>query len=337
MKLDTLEAAYLEAKRNNGAPGSDGETFEQIETSGRGAFLGKLSAELRAGTYRPRPYRRREIPKEGGKVRVISIPAIRDRVIQGALRLILEPFFEADFSDSSFGARPRRSAHQAIEKVRTGLRGRRHRVVDLDLSRYFDSIRHDRMLAKVARRISDGRVTLYMARYAVLSQVLSSIYNRPNAGRADGHRVAQLPRHLRSDPMRQRTHTLDEPATQGDTGARARGRPRLGHRPHLPPISDSSAGSGVDRGTECQVLIKRAAGLHRLSLLLDSRKPLHIWQLRGTSAAIASSPLTPGNVVRGHVVGGHSETTGNKGDYGLQRKGDPPPMCRCETARVHRD
>src|SRR4051812_33829252 len=81
-KLDTLEAAYLEAKRNRGAPGADGETFEMIEARGRHELL----AELRNGTYKPRPYRRREIPKEGGKVRVISIPAIRDRVVQGALR-----------------------------------------------------------------------------------------------------------------------------------------------------------------------------------------------------------------------------------------------------------
>src|SRR6202035_1937093 len=125
--------------------GSDGETFEGIEERGLGEFLGELSAELRTGTYRPRPYRRREIPREGGKVRVISIPAIRDRVIQGALRLIVEPIFEADFSDSSCGARPGRSAHEAIEKVRTGLRRRRHCVVDVDLSRYFDTIRHDRM------------------------------------------------------------------------------------------------------------------------------------------------------------------------------------------------
>jgi RNA-directed DNA polymerase len=172
VKLDTLEAAYLEAKRNNGAPGSDGETFEQIEARGRGEFLGELVAELHAGMYRPRPYRRREIPKEGGKVRVISIPAIRDRVIQGALRLIVEPIFEADFSDSSFGARPGRSAHEAIEKVRTGLRRRRHRVVDVDLSRYFDTIRHDRMLTKVARRISDGQVL------AMVKQFLKSTGNQ---------------------------------------------------------------------------------------------------------------------------------------------------------------
>ena len=102
---------------------------------------------------------------------MISIPAIRDRVVQGALRLILEPIVEADFSDSSFGARPRRSAHQAIEQVRTGLRRRRHRVVDVDLSCYFDTIRHDRMLAKVARRISDGRVL------AMVKQFLKCLQN----------------------------------------------------------------------------------------------------------------------------------------------------------------
>jgi RNA-directed DNA polymerase len=158
VKLDTLEAAYLEAKRNRGAPGTDGETFESIEARGRGEFLAELAAELRMDTYHPRPYRRREIPKEGGKVRVISIPTVRDRVVQGALRLVLEPIFEADFSDSSFGARPRRSAHQAIERVRAGLRQRRLCVVDVDLARYFDTIRHDRLLAKVARRIVDGKV-----------------------------------------------------------------------------------------------------------------------------------------------------------------------------------
>ena len=114
VKLDTLEVAYLEAKRNNGAPGSDGETFEAIEARGRGEFLAEIAAELREGRYAPKRYRRREIPKESGRVRVISIPAIRDRVVQGALRLVLEPIFEADFSGSSYGARPGRSAHEAI-------------------------------------------------------------------------------------------------------------------------------------------------------------------------------------------------------------------------------
>ena len=171
-KPETLQVAYQEAKRNRGAPGIDGETFEAIEARGLDEFLTKLAEQVRAGTYRPMPYRRREIPKEGGKVRVISIPAIRDRVVQGALRLILEPIFEADFSDSSFGARPRRSAHDAVEKVRTGLRQRKHRVVDVDLSRYFDNLRHDRMLAKLAKRVVDAKVL------AMLKQFLKSTGKR---------------------------------------------------------------------------------------------------------------------------------------------------------------
>ena len=158
VKPSTLETAYLEAKRNGGAPGSDGETFKAIEARGRGEFLVDLASELRAGTYTPRSYRRREIPKEGGKVRVISIPTIRDRVVQGALRLLLEPIFEADFSRHSYGARPGRSAHDAIGEVRSGLIWKKHLVVDVDLRSFFDDIRHDRMLAKVARRIQDDRV-----------------------------------------------------------------------------------------------------------------------------------------------------------------------------------
>jgi RNA-directed DNA polymerase len=157
-KLSTLETAYLEAKRNGGAPGSDGETFEAIEVRGRREFLTELSAELRSDVYRPRPYRRREIPKEGGKVRVISIPTIRDRVVQGALRLLLEPIFEADFSRHSFGARPGRSAHDAIGEVRAGLMWHKLLVLDVDLKSYFDDIRHGPVLAKVARRVSDARV-----------------------------------------------------------------------------------------------------------------------------------------------------------------------------------
>ena len=206
-KLDTLEAAYLEAKRNGGAPGSDDETFEMIEAQGRGEFLAKLAEELRTDEYHPRPYRRREIPKEGGKVRVISIPAIRDRVVQGALRLILEPIFEADFSDSSYGARPGRSAHEAIEKVRLGLHQGRHRVVDVDLSRYFDTIRHDRILAKVARRVMDGEVL------TMVKQFLKSTGDR---GVPQGSPLSPLLANLALDDL---DHALDR---GGDTITYAR-------------------------------------------------------------------------------------------------------------------
>ena len=116
-KMETLRAAYEMAKMNDGAPGIDGVTFEAIEAQGVEALLEQVRDELIGRTYQPLPARRQEIPKDGGKVRVLSIPAIRDRVVQGALKLILEPVFEADFQPGSFGYRPKRTAHEAIKRV----------------------------------------------------------------------------------------------------------------------------------------------------------------------------------------------------------------------------
>jgi len=157
-KLDVLREAYRLAKQNNGAPGVDGVNFQQIEAQGVEGFLEQLSGELREKTYQPLPCRQVDIPKDGGKMRRLRIPAIRDRVVQGAVRLITEPIFEADFQPGSFGYRPRRTAHQALEHVRAGLMKHLHRVIDLDLKSYFDTVRHDLMLAKLARRIEDGDV-----------------------------------------------------------------------------------------------------------------------------------------------------------------------------------
>jgi RNA-directed DNA polymerase len=154
-KLDVLREAYRLVKKNNGAPGVDGATFEQIEAAGVEQLLDELSRELREKSYRPLPCRQVDIPKEGGKVRRLKIPAIRDRVVQGAVRLIMEPIFEADFQPGSYGSRPNRSAHQALERVRYGLNKQLHRVIDLDLKAYFDNVRHDLMLSKLATRIQD--------------------------------------------------------------------------------------------------------------------------------------------------------------------------------------
>jgi hypothetical protein len=113
-KRETIREAYEMARSNNGAPGIDGVTFEAIEESGAESFLNQLREELVTNTYRPMRARKKEIPKDGGKVRVLSIPAIRDRVVQGALKLILEPILEADFQSGSYGYRPKRTAHQAV-------------------------------------------------------------------------------------------------------------------------------------------------------------------------------------------------------------------------------
>jgi RNA-directed DNA polymerase len=163
-KLETLRAAYDLAKRNDGAPGIDGVTFEAIEASGVEAFLGQLRDELVARTYRPLRNRRVEIPKRGGKVRVLGIPAIRDRVVQGALKLIMEPIFEADFCDGSYGYRPQRTAHEAVARVAQAIVSGKTRVIDGDLAAYFDSVRHDRLLGKVARRVQDSEILQLLRR-----------------------------------------------------------------------------------------------------------------------------------------------------------------------------
>jgi RNA-directed DNA polymerase len=158
-KMETLQEAYQMAKSNKGAPGIDGITFDAIEESGVESFLKQIQEELVHNTYRPMPVRKKEIPKDGGtRVRVLSIPAIRDRVVQGALKHILEPIFEADFQSGSYGYRPKRSAHEAVDRVAQAIVQGLTRIIDLDLRAYFDNVQHSLLLEKVARRIQDTAV-----------------------------------------------------------------------------------------------------------------------------------------------------------------------------------
>ncbi len=134
-------------------------TFAAIEAGGVGVFLRQIRDELVSRKYVPMPNRRQEIPKDGGKkVRVLGIPAIRDRVVQGALFAILEPIFEADFQEGSFGYRPRRTALEAVERVAQAIREGKTRVIDVDLRSYFDNVRHHILLGKLAKRIRDRDV-----------------------------------------------------------------------------------------------------------------------------------------------------------------------------------
>ena len=188
-KMETLREAYQMTKSNNGAPGIDGVTFDAIEESGVENFLMQIQDELVHNTYQPMPVRKKEIPKDGGsKVRVLSIPAIRDRVVQGALKLILEPIFEADFQSGSYGYRPKRSAHEAVDRVAQAIVQGLTRIIDLDLRAYFDSVQHSLLLEKVARRVQDLSVmrllkmilkssgTKGVPQGGVISPVLSNLY-----------------------------------------------------------------------------------------------------------------------------------------------------------------
>ena len=157
-KMETLREAYALAKQNKGAPGIDGVTFDAIEAEGREEFIKRIHSELEKKTYYPNRNRKKAIPKAGGKSRILSIPCIRDRVVQGALKLILEPIFEADFQKGSFGYRPKRTAHEAVERVTEAAIKGKMKVIDVDLKAYFDTVGHSILLEKIAARVDDKDV-----------------------------------------------------------------------------------------------------------------------------------------------------------------------------------
>ena len=158
-RTDVLAHAYACNRQNGGAPGVDGQTFEQIEAYGVDRWLGELQEELRTETYQPNAVRRVMIPKAGGTgERPLGIPTIGDRVVQMAAKLVMEPIFEAQFDDSAYGYRPRRSAEQAIQRVHKAIWEGHSHVIDADVSKYFDTIPHVPLMRSVARRVSDGKM-----------------------------------------------------------------------------------------------------------------------------------------------------------------------------------
>ena len=192
---DVLTHAYALTKANGGAPGPDGCTFEEIDAYGREVLVDELREELKTKTYRPGPVRRVYIPKLNGGERPLGIPNIRDRVVQTAVKLLLEPLFEADFEPDSYGFRPKRAAHDALDAIHEALQHGMYWVIDADVTAYFDTIPHDRLMKTVAQRVVDRAMLALVKRFLeapVIDQRDGGRPQHPRQGTPQGGVISPL-------------------------------------------------------------------------------------------------------------------------------------------------
>jgi len=200
-RMDILEEAYRKAKANGGASGVDGETFSAIEAKGETEYLAVLQEELKQEQYEPKPVKRVYIPKANGKQRPLGIPTVRDRIVQTAFKMVLEPIFEADFMESSYGFRPKKSAHGAIREIAKYLNWGCEEIYDVDVEKYFDTVEHSKLLKLIALRISDGKILRVIKQWLKSGYVEEGQHRQSKRGTPQGGVISPLLANVYLNPI----------------------------------------------------------------------------------------------------------------------------------------
>jgi group II intron reverse transcriptase/maturase len=200
-RTDILEEAYRRVKSNGGAPGVDGETFRDVESKGVAEYLNVLQIELKSEQYKPKAVLRVYIPKVNGKMRPLGIPTIKDRIVQTAFLMVLEPIFEADFCQSSYGFRPKKSAHDAVREIYKYLNWGCEEIYDVDMEKYFDTVEHAKLLKLIALRISDGKILHIIKQWLSCGYVEDGQHKQSKRGTPQGGVISPLLANIYLNPV----------------------------------------------------------------------------------------------------------------------------------------